>query len=175
MASIMFVSIIIPAANQFVLSLKTYQLSIDENTIIRDQSGLPRISILKDQIKKVQLHPDGTLELRIGEDRLYIPFDIENRDEIISSLPVSTQKIQSYLEILKFAFGLILVTVSLAVFYLSKDHLLVSLAAAVLALISILGVYDVYKRSKKLNAWIMIGTISFLFLISSRLFEILSK
>lgn len=151
--------------------LESYQLTLANNLIIREQLNTPTISIYFNDIKEITKNKNGSFSIRGKDptDVILIPAQIENYIELENTLTqiksFATKSSKSYLQ--KYSTPITLFSLSLMLcVYTVTNKIIVALSGTLLLAILLWSFYEV-RRSKNIDAKTKRGMWWVLILIAS--------
>jgi len=144
--------------------LESYELTISDRLICREQLNTPDISILVTEVVEIAKHPKGGFSIRGSRNNgtIIIPVHIDNYNELEAALqqihPITTKSNLAYLQKFRFLFSLISVGLMLCV-YMATDKIIVGVAGSLFAALGTWNMIRIQKdknidRSTKRRMWI---------------------
>jgi len=162
---------------------ESYQLTLTNNTITREQFNTPTISIYFNDVKEIVKNKNGSFIIK-GKDRIdliAIPTQIENYSELEKTLtqikPVETKSSKPFFQ--KYSLVITLLTLALMLcVYTITNKIIVALSGTILVAILSSSFYEV-RRSKNIDAktkssmwWVLIVLASIICVMIMKLIGI---
>lgn len=144
--------------------IRSYELTITESSIVREQDDVPSMRIPIDEIVTIELKANGAIMVTgsSSSQQIGIPIQIERKDELLTALeeirPVVSSGKSSFFEKHPILIGFAILP-CMAVLFISESKLLVALGGIVLT--SVLG-YSMYvlhhspgveRKAKRRSIW----------------------
>jgi hypothetical protein len=156
--------------------LKSYKITIDNNSIWRDQMNTPSIRIYTSEVVEICKQSNGSILIKTkeSENSIFIPAQIENYEDLELALknikPINLNQSKTLFQ--KYAIYLVLAMFALmVVFFITTNKVAILLTGPVLiatlvwSLVKGLKSKNIDSKTKRSSLWVIVVILSIIFKI----------
>jgi hypothetical protein len=156
--------------------MESYVLTVDENSIKREQFNTPVIHIYKREVKEITKNKNGSFSIKTSDktECITVPAQLENSKELEAELlkiiPISSKATSVEKFTLPLAIGVLL---AMAAVFIVKDKLIVTIAGTIVALVLVWSLYEgnrskgIDKKTKRGMLYVVIVLIAVIYKVIS--------